>query len=361
MKICYVINSLDGGGGALPLPNVIGVMRAAGHEVAVVSLMERDGRARPALDAAGIPYTVIGGPKRRFVSTAFRLAGIVRRTRPDVLWTSLSHATITGQLLGPMLGVPVVSWLHNAWLKPGNIRVMRRTKGLTRHWVADSDTVASFGVETLGIDRSKMSIWPLFRADPMQPVATAASGVPFVLGSLGRLHPNKGYHVLIEALSLLRARSPQLAQSLLVRIAGEGPIRGELEKLAADRGVSNLEFVGFTEPGRFLAGLHCYVQPSHHEGFCIAAHEAMLAGLPVIASPVGEMARSIRAADGGVLVDFGNAGELASAIGRYASDPALASRTGAAGRDWVARQFSAAAFSARGLAAMEAAGVVSGK
>jgi len=82
MKICYVINSLDGGGGALPLPNVIGVMREAGHEVAVVSLMERDGRARPALEAADIPYTVIGGPRRRFLSTAIRLARIVRRTRP---------------------------------------------------------------------------------------------------------------------------------------------------------------------------------------------------------------------------------------------------------------------------------------
>lgn len=361
MKICYIINSLDGGGGALPLPNVIGVMRAAGHEVSVVSLMERDGRARPALEAAGIPYVVIGGPKRRIFSTAIRLARIVRATRPDVLWTSLSHATMTGQVIGWLFNVPVVSWLHNAWLKPGNILAMRRTKGLTRHWVADSDTVAAFGVETLGIARSNISVWPLFRADPSRPVAGAAIGTPFIVGSLGRLHPNKGYHVLIEALALLRNQSPSLAQSLLVRIAGEGPIRAELEKLAADRGVENLEFVGFTEPARFLASLHCYLQPSHHEGFCIAAHEAMLAALPVVASPVGEMAQSVLASGGGVLVEFGNAGELATAIRKYALDRQRAHHAGMAGREWVARQFSAAAFTVRGLAAMEAAGVTERK
>lgn len=357
MKICYIINSLDGGGGAFPVPNVIRVMRAAGHEVFVVSLMERDGRARPPLVAAGIPHVVIGGRRRRIFSTAWRLDTILRREKPDLLWTSLSHATMTGQVLGRLRGIPVVSWLHNAWLKPGNIRIMRRTARFTRHWVADSDAVARFGVATLGIDPARFSVWPLFQADPSRPAASACSGVPFVIGSLGRLHPNKGFDVLIDALALLQARAPEVSRNLLVRIGGDGPARADLHRRAAERSVTNIEFVGFTEPGSFLAGLHCYVQPSHHEGFCIAAHEALQAGLPVIASPVGEMAQSVRSSGGGTLVNYGDVEGLASEMERYFRDTAMAHRTGLQAREWILRHFSAEAFASRGFAAMRAAGL----
>jgi glycosyltransferase involved in cell wall biosynthesis len=178
-----------------------------------------------------------------------------------------------------------------------------------------------------------------------------------VIGSLGRLHPNKGYDVLIDALAVLQQRSPELARRAVVRIGGEGPARAALMSKAAERGVTNLELIGFTEPGSFLAGLNCYVQPSHHEGFCIAAHEALQAGLPVIASPVGEMAQSIRASGGGDLVDYGDAAQLATQLEKYIRDPALAHRTGAQAREWILRHFSTEAFATRGLAALRSAGL----
>src|SRR3546814_8837707 len=64
--------------------------------------------------------------------------------------------------------------------------------------------------------------------------------------------------------------------------------------MARARGLENVRFVGFTDDApAFLAGLHAYVQPSHHEGLCIAAHEAMLAALPVVGTAVGELPRSL--------------------------------------------------------------------
>lgn len=358
MRICYVINSLDGGGGALPLPGIISVMREAGHEVFVVALMERNGRARRVLDAAATPYLVIGGAKRSFVRTALRLNGIVSGERPDILWTSLSHATVTGQLVGKLQGIPVISWLHNAWLKPINAHIMRRTAGLTRHWVADSNCSARFGSDTLGIDPIRISTWPLFQADALRPVAQSADahGV-FRIGSLGRLHRNKGYDVLIDAMALLTKRNPRLARRIAISVAGEGEERSALQQRATGLGLSNVEFAGFREPAGFLAGLHCYVQPSHHEGLCIAAHEAMLAGLPVIASPVGEMAHSVATSGGGALVDYGDAEGLSRALETYAANPQRACAEGAAARKWVLEHYSVAAFRARGLAAIAAAGL----
>ncbi|ATC24380.1 MULTISPECIES: glycosyltransferase [Caulobacter] len=357
MKICYVINSLDGGGGALPLPRILAVLRAAGHEVFVVSLMERDGLARPVLEATGTPYAVIGGAKRRFVRTALRLNRIVKTMAPDLIWTSLSHATVTGQLVGRLQGIPVVSWLHNAWLKPVNAMIMRATVSLTRHWIADSDTVAAFGKRVLNIDQDQISIWPIFQADPEAPVAKAADSGKFTIGSLGRLHPNKGYDVLIEALARLRDTSPARARTLQVLIAGDGPARADLQRRVAELKLTNVWFVGFVAPGPFLALLNGYVQPSHHEGFGIAAHEAMCAGLPVIASPVGEMANSIRASGGGVLVDYGDVEALAGALENLAKAPQWAFECGQEGRAWVMARYSRSAFATNGLAAIRAAGV----
>ncbi|NQE64333.1 glycosyltransferase [Caulobacter sp. RHG1] len=357
MKICYVINSLDGGGGALPLPRILTLLRAAGHEVFVVSLMERDGLARPALEATGTPYAVIGGAKRSFVRTALRLNRIVKTMAPDLIWTSLSHATVTGQLVGRLQGIPVVSWLHNAWLKPANKVIMRATVALTRHWIADSETVAAFGKRVLGIGEAKISIWPIFQADPDWPVAKAAAEGKFTIGSLGRLHPNKGYDVLIEALARLRETSPTLARTIQVLIAGDGPARADLQRRVAELKLTNVWFVGFTAPGPFLALLNGYVQPSHHEGFGIAAHEAMCAGLPIIASPVGEMANSIRASGGGVLVDYGDVEELAVALESFATRPQWAFDCGQAGRAWVTARYSRSAFATNGLAAIRATGV----
>lgn len=358
MSILYVINSLDGGGGALPLPRVLGLMRDAGHEVEVVALMRRDGRACEPLRAAGFRYSFVGAGERRWLAPAARLYAHARAVRPDLIWTSLSHATITGQLVGRALGVPVVSWLHNAWLKPANAAILRRTAPLTRHWVADSEASATFGTARLGIARGRISTWPLFCVDPALPRARGWTDGPFRIGSLGRLHPQKGYDVLIDALARARELDRLLTDRIQIEVAGEGPLLAELRRRARERGLTNIAFPGFvSRPATFLASLHAYVQPSHHEGLCIAAHEAMAAGLPVIASPVGEMAHSIPAARAGRLVEHGDAEGLADAMLHLARNPELAHRIGSEARNWAQARFSESAFRSAGLAAMIAAGV----
>lgn len=351
-----MINSLDGGGGALPLPRVLGLMRETGHVVEVIALMRRDGRACEPLRAAGIPFTFVGGAERRWLAPAAGLYARVRALRPDLIWTSLSHATITGQLVGRALGVPVVSWIHNAWLKPVNAAILRRTASLTRHWIADSGASAAFGATTLGIDRAPISIWPLFCVDPSLPQALPWTEGRFRIGSLGRLHPQKGYDVLIDALARARTLDRPTADRIQVEVAGEGPLLAELRQRAHDRGLTNIVFPGFiSRPATFLASLHAYVQPSHHEGLCIAAHEAMAAGLPVIASPVGELAQSIPAARAGRLVPHGDIDALADAMLNLARNPDLARSIGSSARDWAHERYSEAAFREAGLAAIEAA------
>ncbi|RKF21817.1 glycosyltransferase [Altericroceibacterium spongiae] len=359
MRILYVINSLDGGGGALPLVDILQSFRDAGHEAIVVSLMERDGRARPAVERAGFETIVIGGTTRRFLSTGLRLDRIVRNRQPDVILTSLSHATLTGQIVGRLRGVPVVSWQHNAWLKPANEKWLRRLSGLSCHWITDSETVADFARKRLRLSEDRITIWPMFVADGALPSSYPGQHGPVLrLGSLGRLHRNKGYDGLIRAMARLAELSPELAARLSVHVAGEGPELDALENLAGELGVTNLIFEGFVDrPLEFLAALDGYVQPSHHEGLCIAAHQAMAAGLPIIASPVGEMARSIEISGCGTLIPYGDEQGWAQALAAWLSDPKEGRRKGKMGRDWVLHHYSREKFLLRGQALFVNAGL----
>lgn len=355
MRIHYVINTLDGGGTGLSLTDVISVLQAHGHEVQVSGLRPKDGRGCARLEAAGIPYEVLGSDRTATPVVAARLWRRLRRHRPDLIWTSVTRATVLGQLAGLALGVPVVSWLHNAYLTPRKTATLRRTRGLTRHWIADCEATADFGGAALAIPRAGTSVWPLFVADPGRPVAAPWTGSgPFRIGSLGRLHRNKCYDVLIRAAALLAERDPVLSGRIEFEIAGVGPQRQALEDMARARRLTNVRFVGFIDdaPG-FLAGLHAYVQPSHHEGLCIAAHEAMLAGLPVVATAVGEMPRSLGAdRRRGLLCAVADAEGLADALRSLMQGAEAAAELGRAAREHVLGAYSAAAFRERGAAAL---------
>jgi len=355
MRIHYLINGLNGGGAAFPLIDVIGLMRAAGHEVRLLALMPQDGRALPRLQAAGIDCAILGRDAGDFVDSARALIRRLRRDRPDLLWTSLTRATIFGQLAGKLLGIPVVSWQHNAFLKPGNRAILRRTKGLTRRWVADSESVARFAEAELGIARERIDIWSLFVAQPEVPVAKAWDGRgPFRIGSLGRLHPNKQYEVLIRVAARIRERDPALAARLEFVVAGSGPEAPALKQLAESLNIERVSFIGFLEnPKDFLAGLHAYVQPSRNEGLCIAAHEAMLAALPVVATPVGELQYSVLDGVTGYLRGIGDVDAIARALIELARNPECAAQMGQAGRARVLERFGAAQFQASGRALLD--------
>ena len=356
MRIIYLINGLNGGGAAFPMVRVIDLMRDLGHEVRVIALMPQDGKAAVRLVRAGIPYEVIGTDVYDFFAPAVRLARRLRTLEPHLIWTSLTRGTIYGQLIGRWLRIPVVSWQHSAFLKRGNVAILRRTLRLTSRWVADSDAVNAFARAVLGVAPDKISTWSPFVADTAAPVAEAWNGVgALCLGTLGRLHYSKQYDVLLRAFARARQLDEMLRGHLQLHIAGEGPEREDLQALARKLDLQScVTFAGFVvQPGPFLAGLHGYVQTSMKEGFCIAAHEAMLAGLPVISTRVGELAYSVRPGRTGWLCDVGDVEAIARAMVALARDPAEAARMGANARAMVLDRYSSARFRTAGRAVLE--------
>lgn len=355
MRILYLINGLNGGGAAFPVPELIATAARHGDTVKVVALMPQDRRAAERFDAAGLDWTLIGRGPADLLPSFARLMALLRRERPDFIWTSLSRACVYGQIAGRLLGIPVLSWQHNAFLKPGNRLLLRLTGRWASRWVADSEAVAAFTREALGVAPEQIDIWPIFRACSDAPQASACPAASrFRIGSLGRLHPNKRYEDLIDAAAWLRDRHPATARRLEILIGGEGPEAAALAARIERLGLDNVRLLGFIgQPAEFLAGLHGYVQPSHHEGMCIAAHEAMQAALPVIATPVGELRRSVVDGLTGYVVPVGDPPALAKALLELADDRARAARMGEASRARVIDRFGAAAFDRSGCAVLD--------
>lgn len=138
-------------------------------------------------------------------------------------------------------------------------------------------------------------------------------GAQITVGFIGRLVPEKGIDVLMDAV----ARSPRLA----LRIAGAGPLADELAFRAAERGIAErFEFVGAIPPdavGEFYRGVHVLAVPSlattrWTEQFGRVAVEAMAHGTPVVSSDAGSLPDVVGGA--GIVVRQGDAAALADAL-----------------------------------------------
>lgn len=353
MRVAYVINSLEGGGASGPVPAVVDVLRSQGCDVRVLALTMRDGRGLSAIEQKGISVLVRERGETNHLGALQWLDRQILDWQPDVIWTSLTRATLLGQIIGQLRGIDVVSWQHSAYLKPINALLLKLRHRRSIFWVADSESVAALTRRRLGVAPDRIAVWPLFAADMSAPQATPwQPGMPLRIGSLGRLHPAKGYDVLIAALGRLRADGFTAPVPIEIEIAGDGALREALMAQASALGVSDLRLIGFSKPKPFLASLHLYVQPSRREGLCIAAHEAMQARLPVLASAVGELAHTIIDRVTGRLVPPLDPTALASALADLLRNPGRLGVMGEASRKRVLDLFGDDAFARAGIAVL---------
>ena len=167
--------------------------------------------------------------------------------------------------------------------------------------------------------------------------AGADDGVT-VVGCLAGLEKRKGHRYLLEAAALLKA------EGLRVRyqIAGDGPLRAQLETEAQRLGVAEeMCFLGFVaDTARFLAGVDLLAMPSLYEGLGVAVLEGMAAGKPVVATKVGGLSESVLDGVSGFLVPPQDPAALAAAIAKLARSRALGQAMGARGRERAREYFS---------------------
>jgi glycosyltransferase involved in cell wall biosynthesis len=309
-------------------------LRSRGWDARFLELHEREpgaGELARELASRGVPVRSL---RLRADADPFALARLLlllRRQRPLLVHTHLVHADVYGLPAAAVAGVPLrFSTKHgfNAFRERRLFGRLDRSVGrLADVQIAISHGLARYLADSEGFDADAFEV--VHYGIDLGPEPVPAPEQPRIL-CVGRLVPIKGHEVLLRAFAELC----RLLPSARLAVAGEGPLRPSLRKLAADLGVDDrVEFLGRIVPVQpELERSAVVAVPSLGEGFGMAALEAQERARPVVASAVGGLPEIVEDGVSGLLVPAGDAAALAAALARLLGDPALARRMGGAGR-----------------------------
>jgi glycosyltransferase involved in cell wall biosynthesis len=294
------------------------------------------------LRAHGVPVTTIARRSSADVARLFPLVRALAADRVDVVHGFLDAANAYAFLAGRRLGKPTVLSLRNEKL------TMTGMRGRVLRWMlrkADAVTVNSeagraFLVDRLGVGAdhvhtvSNIALIP--RAEPARQPAS-----PPVVGCVGRLVDQKRFDAVLRAFPLVQRHVP----GARLEIVGDGPNLESLRALSRKMGIEEaVVFVGAVDDASFrIANMSCLVLPSVFEGLPNAALEAMGFGVPVVASPVGDVGSIVIDGVTGVVVRDTAPEPLALGIVRALSDEKLRARAREESPRLLRERFSAAA------------------
>jgi len=153
----------------------------------------------------------------------------------------------------------------------------------------------------------------------------------WIIGTAGRLVPQKGQHLLIQAAEYLLKEGKDLE----VHIAGEGRLLADLQAQVRSLSLEKrVKFLGFVENmPDFYASLDIFALPSLWEGFGFALAEAMAAGRPIVAFDVSSIPEIVSQGQSGLLSPPGELNPFAKNIGELVEHPQKALDMGRRGRE----------------------------
>jgi glycosyltransferase involved in cell wall biosynthesis len=366
--------------------------RSKGHETALFSMADPRGEASP-YDRHLSPLVDFKSGKQSLLTRARlaaraiysiearrRLRGMISEFRPNVAHVRNIYHHLSPSILWELKarGVPVLYHLNDFKLLCPSYNMVshgspceRCTGGKFRHvvtegcyqgprgttWVLAAEAYLHLWLRTYekcvdlflapsqfvkdklvenGWDAGKISVSPHFQILPDRG-AEPEGDAPILY--FGRLSPEKGVHDLLRAMQAL--------PHVRLQIAGEGPQRTELERLAAELKLENVEFLGHLqgEALQFRIAMSRFtVLPSRaYETLGKSILESYAHGRAVVASDLGSRRELVQDGRTGLLFPPGDVSELQQAMGYLVSNPRAASQMGAAGRELVRERHSAEA------------------
>jgi len=295
--------------------------------------IRRDPGRAARLRERGLTVTELRFGGRLDLATGWGLAALAKGFRPEVIlgWMNRAARILPS---GPYVRVGRLGGYYDLKYYRTCDHLIANTRDL-RRWIIEQ-----------GWPAERVDYLPNFADDPgpVVPMPRHAfdtpEGVPLLV-ALGRLHPNKGFDLLLRALACL--------DEAVLWLAGEGPLRAELATLAEQLGLANrVRFLGWRDDApRLLASADLFVCPSRHEPLGNVVLEAWASARPVIAAAAQGPRELIRPGETGLLTPTEDPASLAAAIAALLSDPGRAARIAAAGRSAFEAQFTEAAVVAR--------------
>lgn len=362
IRVLHVITTLGRGGAERQLVNLVCNTRADEFEHRVCYLTP-PGDFADELKDSGHAVTFLDLPRRwPWIFAPFRLGPLLREHKPDIIQTWLLEADLAARFSTLTKRIPIINTLHTTTYEPETIRaggwprwklavfrqLDRWTAGLTKPlFVAVSETVRRSAIKHLHVPSQDVRLiynsinQETLRSEPGDSSQLRSDfNIPpasFVFVNVGRMDPQKGQSYLLHAFKRVAGEHPN---TYLVFV-GDGPLFKDLVALTNKLAIRDrVRFLGSRpDVGACLELGDAFVFPSIIEGLPLAPIEAMLKGLPCIATRIGPIQEIITDRENGLLVAHGSVDELATAMTELYLDPRLRENLSTRGKQLAIERF----------------------
>jgi glycosyltransferase involved in cell wall biosynthesis len=352
MRILYIATTSEFGGVSRHIICLAKYLIARGHEVGLVAALE------PRLLEQAQQLRIFVFPNPYFTRTIQPWKDIwalgpvfraVRRFNPDLVSAHSTKAGYAARLACTILQKPVIFTAHGWAFTEGRRLWARRLLALAERWAAkvttkiicvsehDRELALKFKVASTkklivvhnGVDPS-----PFLNTNGIKVREEFHLGNIPIITMVSRLSPPKDFLTLLKACQILRGQFKML-------IVGDGELRGKIERFISENNLQGL--IILTGERRdipeILAVSDIFVLSTNWEGLPRSIIEAMLSGIPVVASRVGGVPELVEDGVTGFLVTPKDPKELAKTLQVLLDDTELCHRMGQAGREKALREF----------------------
>ena len=343
------------------LPLVDGIAHA-GHDVVVAcadgpyAARARDQGIR--VEAVPFARTLFG--LRRHWRAYHALRGIMRRERFDLVHVHTPVAALIGRIAAWRAGVPTVAYTAHGFYFHDHMPAWKRAIFVAVEWVggritdilltqAEEDAATARRLKLCrggvieaignGVDAERFHPAPLPGSRDASRDALATPRDAVVIAMIGGLVAEKGYLDLFEAMRHVDAVLWLIGERLATDHAQD--IGGVIDAARDDPILApRLRFLGQrTDVDALLRAADIFTLPSHREGMPRSIIEAMMTGLPVVATDIRGSREEVIDGETGLLVPVREPAKLAGALQTLVAEPATRARLGAAGRQRALAQF----------------------
>jgi glycosyltransferase involved in cell wall biosynthesis len=346
IQVLQIVENLAIGGMERIIQSLAAGLPKEKYQVRVWCLT-KGGAIAEELKSAGIEVEILAMGPRCTLPFLLKLKNKIKDSRIDILHAHGYAAATIGRTAGFLAGVPVLlSHMHSTYWEYGKKKLLveKALSLVTDKIICCSSAVAAFVVHSEKVSPRKAVVVYNGAADMRGgdgAAFRAANGLSpedFVIGLPASLVLHKGQSYFLEAFKDIVKECP----AARVVLAGDGPLKKELEELSGRLGVrKKVNFSGVLgEMGGFFAAADLVVLSStEREGISVAILEAMSAGKAVVGTRVGGIPEAVANGETGVLVPPWDSPALAAAVLGLIRDRNKLAEMGRAGRSRYEKKF----------------------
>jgi glycosyltransferase involved in cell wall biosynthesis len=321
MKILQIISSLASGGAENYVRDLSISMSHDGHEICIAYIsdaaslnrsLEYQSEFQSQLSVNNVSYFELGhGCRQKLWRGAAQLRQVIKGFKPDIIHSHLYYGVFFTALSG--WKGPLIYTHHSQNLGKGRYLypllncVVDRFVGISKDC---ANTLAIAGAKEISV---------IYNGVDAQRLKTKKEWLikeNLEIISVGRLFEPKNYTLLINVMAVFFKRNTNLENKVSLVIVGEGPLKEKLQQQISDLKLTN-QITLFGNSNNVPALLHnadIFVMSSAWEGVPIALLEAMMTGLPIIATDVGGCRDVVEECLAGVIVPPGNVIDFSKAL-----------------------------------------------